>query len=138
MVKNLPTNAGEVSFCLFLAASGLDCGTRDLPCGAGSVVAELGLSWNRNCVPCIARWILNHQATREVVLLCVGWCATRLTRTPIQVRAGAVVRMTAQLLLAIDLFPSQFYFSTTPPPTFGLVAFTFRISDRLLYYFFAM
>ena len=75
-----------LSVCLFWAASGLDCGRQDLPCGAGSVVAELGLTWNRTCVPCIARWILNHQATREV-LLCVGRRATRLTCVPIHVRA---------------------------------------------------
>ena len=103
---------------LFLAASGLGCSTQDLPCATGSVVAELGLSWNRTCVPCIARWILNHQATREVLLLCVGRRATRLTHTPIQVRVGAMGRMTAQLLVAIYLsFPSSV---TSVPPHLAL------------------
>lgn len=55
---------------ILLAALGLGCGTQALCCGSWTwaqlpcIMGDLGsLTRVRTCIPCIIRWILNHQTT---------------------------------------------------------------------------
>ena len=67
IVNSAAMNIG-VQASFWTAGSFLWC-TRLSSCGTGSATPQhVGSSWTRDraCVPCIARWILNHWTTREV------------------------------------------------------------------------
>lgn len=62
------------------------------------------IKWSRQTCPASELFPLFLTSSSQSHFLCIGWCATELTSFPVQLTAGACIRTTVPLLLAIYHF----------------------------------